>query len=246
MSGACASSRPRCAPIWWRAAASKPPPSTVRQTPVRSGTSIRRGCLDKAQAAGADYLLIMSFHKMSTLVEWAKFDIVSVKTRNVVFNKLVEVFRGDNDKAWRHAESFIVKEILDHAGAREATRRPSRQQTLLDRLDLQSKILRVIRHCARLPAMNHRPGWPVRTTCCATRSLAEPQIGPTLFGDLVPEQFFAPAPPAACSRWPARSDRRRRRAVLHPRALGGEASISANCTQPDLASTIRSEQPTLR
>jgi hypothetical protein len=69
--------------------------------------------LDKAQAAGAGYLLISSFHKLSTLVQWAKFDIVDVKTRNVVFNRLV-TFRGDNDKAWRHAESFIVREILDH------------------------------------------------------------------------------------------------------------------------------------
>jgi hypothetical protein len=50
---------------------------------------------------------------MSTLVQWAKFDLVEVKTRNVVFNRLV-TFRGDNDKAWRHAESFIVREILDH------------------------------------------------------------------------------------------------------------------------------------
>jgi hypothetical protein len=69
--------------------------------------------LDKAQAAGAGYLLISSFHKVSTLVQWAKIDIVDVKTRNVVFNRLV-TFRGDNDKAWRHAESFIVQEILDH------------------------------------------------------------------------------------------------------------------------------------
>jgi hypothetical protein len=69
--------------------------------------------LDKAQAAGAGYLLISSFHKLSTLVQWAKFDIVDVKTRKVVFNRLV-TFRGDNDKAWRHAESFIVREILDH------------------------------------------------------------------------------------------------------------------------------------
>ena len=69
--------------------------------------------LDKAQAAGAAYLLISSFHKLSTLVQWAKFDIIDVKTRNVVFNRLV-TFRGDNDEAWRHAESFIVREILDH------------------------------------------------------------------------------------------------------------------------------------
>jgi hypothetical protein len=69
--------------------------------------------LGKAQAAGAEYLLISSFHKMSTLVQWAKIDLIEVKTRNVVFNRLV-TFRGDNDKAWRHAESFMVREILDH------------------------------------------------------------------------------------------------------------------------------------
>jgi hypothetical protein len=69
--------------------------------------------LSKAQAAGAGYLLISSFHKMSTLVQWAKFDLIELKTRNVVFNRLV-TFRGDSDKAWQHAESFIVREILDH------------------------------------------------------------------------------------------------------------------------------------
>jgi hypothetical protein len=69
--------------------------------------------LGKAQAAGAEYLLISSFHKVSTLVQWAKLDLVEVKTRNVVFNRLV-TFRGDNDKAWRHAASFIVRQILDH------------------------------------------------------------------------------------------------------------------------------------
>jgi hypothetical protein len=69
--------------------------------------------LDKAQAAGAGYLLISSFHKVSTLVQWAKVDIIDVKTLNVVYNKIV-TFRGDNEKAWQHAESFIVREILDH------------------------------------------------------------------------------------------------------------------------------------
>jgi hypothetical protein len=69
--------------------------------------------LGKAQAAGAGYLLISSFHKLSTLVQWAKFDIIDVKTRNVVFNRLL-TFRGDSDEAWRHAESFIARQILDH------------------------------------------------------------------------------------------------------------------------------------
>jgi hypothetical protein len=71
--------------------------------------------LGKAQAAGAGYLLVSSFHKVSTLVQWAKVDIIDVKARRVAFNRLV-TFRGDNDAAWRHAESFIVREILDHEG----------------------------------------------------------------------------------------------------------------------------------
>ena len=69
--------------------------------------------LDKAQAAGAAYLLVGSIHKLSTLVQWARFDIVEVKTRNAVFNRLV-TFRGDSDKAWAHAASFVAREILDH------------------------------------------------------------------------------------------------------------------------------------
>ncbi|MGB9114611.1 DUF2380 domain-containing protein [Bradyrhizobium sp.] len=69
--------------------------------------------LGKAQAGGAGFLLIGSVHKMSTLVQWAKFDLVDVKTRSVVFNRLV-TFRGDNDTAWRRAESFIAREILDY------------------------------------------------------------------------------------------------------------------------------------
>jgi Protein of unknown function (DUF2380) len=68
--------------------------------------------LDKAQAAGADLLLIGSVQKMSTLVQWAKFDIIDVKARKVVFERLVS-FRGDNDEAWRRAELFIAGQIRD-------------------------------------------------------------------------------------------------------------------------------------
>ncbi|MEH2529809.1 hypothetical protein V1277_003817 [Bradyrhizobium sp. AZCC 1588] len=68
--------------------------------------------LGKAQAAGADLLLIGSVHKMSTLVQWAKFDIIDVKARKAVFERLVS-FRGDNDEAWRRAAAFIVRQISD-------------------------------------------------------------------------------------------------------------------------------------
>ena len=67
----------------------------------------------KAQAAGASHLQIGAVHKLSTLVQQAKFDIIDVRSRKVVFDRYA-TFRGDNDMAWRRAESFIAGEILDH------------------------------------------------------------------------------------------------------------------------------------
>jgi Protein of unknown function (DUF2380) len=68
--------------------------------------------IGKAQAAGADFLLISSFHKMSTLVQWAKFDMIDVRAQKLMFGSLVS-FRGDNDEAWRRAETFMVRNIMD-------------------------------------------------------------------------------------------------------------------------------------
>jgi hypothetical protein len=67
--------------------------------------------LGKAQAAGATYLVIGSIHKVSTLVQGGKFVMIDVKA-GVVLNRLL-TFRGDSDEAWRRAESFVVRDILD-------------------------------------------------------------------------------------------------------------------------------------
>ena len=93
--------------------------------------------LGKAKAAGAAYLLIGRVHKMSTLVQQAKFDIIDVKARKVVFDRYV-TFRGDNDEAWRRAESFIARQILDRRSGDSAA--SARQQPFLDRLDLQREM----------------------------------------------------------------------------------------------------------
>jgi hypothetical protein len=75
--------------------------------------------IGKAQAAGADFLLISAFHKVSTLVQWAKFDMIDVKAQKLSFERLVS-FRGDNDEAWRRAEAFIVRDIMDREFMRPA------------------------------------------------------------------------------------------------------------------------------
>jgi hypothetical protein len=71
-----------------------------------------RTLIGKAEAAGADFLLIGAFHKVSTLIQWAKFDMIDVKTQKLSFERLVS-FRGDNDEAWRRAEAFMVRDIRD-------------------------------------------------------------------------------------------------------------------------------------
>jgi hypothetical protein len=75
--------------------------------------------IGKAQAAGADFLLIGAFHKVSTLIQWAKFDMIDVKAQKLSFERLVS-FRGDNDEAWRRAEAFMVRDIMDREFMRPA------------------------------------------------------------------------------------------------------------------------------
>jgi hypothetical protein len=80
-------------------------------SPCSAGTSDPARLVARAKEAGAAYLLVGGIHKMSTLVQWAKFDILDVNTQNVVFDRLL-TFRGDDDDAWKHAETFLAREIL--------------------------------------------------------------------------------------------------------------------------------------
>lgn len=74
-----------------------------------SGTT-RDDLVAAARQAGATILLTGGIHKMSTLVQWANAEAIDTATGRVLFHKLFS-FRGDNDDAWRRAESFIANEI---------------------------------------------------------------------------------------------------------------------------------------
>jgi hypothetical protein len=67
-----------------------------------------------ARAAGAKLVLLGGVHKMSSLIQWAKIQIVDEEQGRIVFDRLV-TFRGDTDEAWQKAESFIAREILQSA-----------------------------------------------------------------------------------------------------------------------------------
>ncbi len=60
-----------------------------------------------ARDAGAVLLLYGGIHKMSTLVQWAKVQIVDVRTDTLVLDRLL-TFRGDDETAWQRAEAFLA------------------------------------------------------------------------------------------------------------------------------------------
>jgi hypothetical protein len=65
-----------------------------------------------ARDAGARLVVIGAVHKMSTLVEWAKIDVANEAEDRIVFDRLL-TFRGDTDEAWKKAETFGAREILE-------------------------------------------------------------------------------------------------------------------------------------
>jgi hypothetical protein len=67
-----------------------------------------------AGKAGAAYVLFGGIHKTSTLVQWAKVEILDVGLQKVVFDRLL-TFRGDDDTSWQRAEAFLVRDILQDA-----------------------------------------------------------------------------------------------------------------------------------
>jgi hypothetical protein len=76
--------------------------------------------LKAANAAGADFLIVGGIHKMSTLVQWAKAEVIDLRSGQIAFDKLF-TFRGDTDQAWRRAEEFISKELTTLATSNEVS-----------------------------------------------------------------------------------------------------------------------------
>jgi hypothetical protein len=75
-----------------------------------TGDEVLSALTREAQFLGARYILFGGIHKMSTLVQWAKAQIIDVTDNKVVFDRLL-TFRGDTDEAWQRAERFLVQQI---------------------------------------------------------------------------------------------------------------------------------------
>lgn len=65
---------------------------------------------DVARKAGAQFILYGGVHKMSTLVQWAKTQLVDVENNRLVDDRWLS-FRGDDDESWRRAETYLAKRL---------------------------------------------------------------------------------------------------------------------------------------
>lgn len=65
---------------------------------------------DEARRAGAALLLYGGIHKLSTLIQMAKVQMVDIRKDKVVFDRFL-TFRGDNDEAWRHTGTFLAADL---------------------------------------------------------------------------------------------------------------------------------------
>ncbi len=70
-----------------------------------------------AAGAGAKIVVIGGIHKMSTLVQWARVEVIDVAANRIVLDRLF-TFRGDSDQAWDRAEAFIFREIHEALAVR--------------------------------------------------------------------------------------------------------------------------------
>ena len=64
-----------------------------------------------ARHAGARLLLFGGVHKQSTLVQWAKVQVLDVRSEKLLFERLMS-FRGDDETAWRQLEKYMMKDLL--------------------------------------------------------------------------------------------------------------------------------------
>jgi Protein of unknown function (DUF2380) len=63
-----------------------------------------------ARKAGAKLLLYGGIHKQSTLIQWAKVEVVDLEQDRLIYDRLLS-FRGDDANAWRRAERFLAKDL---------------------------------------------------------------------------------------------------------------------------------------
>jgi hypothetical protein len=87
-------------------------PLVCEPMPCRASDLDAEELIAAARKAGAQQLVFGGIHKMSTLVQFAKIQVLDLKLDKLIFERLL-TFRGDNDDAWDHAQRFVVRDIVE-------------------------------------------------------------------------------------------------------------------------------------
>ncbi len=64
-----------------------------------------------ARDAGAQLVLFGGVHKMSTLIQQGKAQVVDLERDRIVFDRMLS-FRGDTNQAWQQASDFLVEQLM--------------------------------------------------------------------------------------------------------------------------------------
>jgi hypothetical protein len=65
-----------------------------------------------ARAQHAQLVVFGGVHKMSTLIQWGRFEVMDVATGKRRLARTV-TFRGDTDDAWQHAADYVGQMLVD-------------------------------------------------------------------------------------------------------------------------------------
>lgn len=85
---------------------------TCASPPCTAATIPPAKLLADARASGAQWLLYGEIFKTSTLIQWQRVQVVDLVADRLLDGKLLS-FRGDTDEAWRRAEVFLAREIVE-------------------------------------------------------------------------------------------------------------------------------------
>ena len=69
------------------------------------------GALAEARKAGADWTLLGTVRKTSTLILDMPVQVIDMASGKSVYGRLLS-FRGDTDDAWQHAARFLAREVI--------------------------------------------------------------------------------------------------------------------------------------
>ena len=82
--------------------------------PQCSVDTLDQGDMVKAgKQQDARYIVFGGVHKMSTLIQWGKVEVMDTATGQAVLERTIS-FRGDDQDAWQHAGDYVAQMLADN------------------------------------------------------------------------------------------------------------------------------------